>query len=214
MACDGASPAAPEVAAYVDRDGHVGHPLDEGRVIVFRREPAAWSPVAILPQPFSADMGPEELRSRAEGLVRRLGACRSLLVSRTNGLACAMLHVHGIALWRAQGVCDPALFDRMVEPGRCRPAPDAAAGPPEPVRQPDGSWSIDISDAHERGYATRDAVLPLLRRTPFPGATILCRRRPCWLAGALDQLGLAIAGESLVAGDARTRISIAAAPPR
>ena len=209
-----------KIAAYVDDNGKLASPYDDGRITLYDNASGAWKPMQDVALAIRADMRLAEVKTAVRQAVAEMDGCTVFVSATTTGLVNAVLQEElGFHTWKSGGACLEQL-DAVA----AREAELAATPPPVPLeppflgrkrccgsgserlspRQPPASPISLTRDAHgcsrvnliealenDASRNSRDVLWPILAEGAFSRLEILCAHVPRWFAGALEELGLA-----------------------
>jgi Fe-only nitrogenase accessory protein AnfO len=209
-----------KIAAYIDDDGQLASPYNDGNITLYESESGNWTPIKDIALAIRADMRLAEVKTAVRQAVAEMDGCTVFVSATTTGLVNVVLQEElGFHTWKSHGACleqldvvaakeaelaatppvpvplDTPFLGRKRCCGSGSERPSSKQSPAAPIsltRNADGSSRVNLIEALENDASrnSRDVLWPILSEGAFSRLEILCAHVPRWFAGVLDELGL------------------------
>lgn len=209
-----------KIAAYVDDNGQLASPYDDGVINLYESESGNWTPIKDIALAIRADMRLADVKTAVRQAVAEMDGCTVFVSATTTGLVNVVLQEElGFHTWKSGGACLDQLGvvaakeaelaatppvpvpletpflgrKRCCGSGSERLSPQrASAAPISLARGANGSSRVNLIEALENDASrnSRDVLWPILSEGAFSQLEILCAHVPRWFAGVLEELGL------------------------
>lgn len=181
-----------EIAVFIGEKGKTAKFYGEGKIVIFSQDHDSWEINRKKEFSLKEIQGMIDCRQTMEGVLEFLNPCRIFVGSSITGIAYHFLEKNKFSLWEYDG--NPYEFLDYVFLQEQRPKPNGKKitkknsgeneqpDPAEIETQPE-NYSILINGIQEKSAvpASKQILLPFLRRGYFNSLEITCSHLPEWL---------------------------------